>query len=810
MVKATAIASLLLFSTHCFGQFQAYTSQLGTVIENPILEDGNGASFADFNMDGWDDISVVRNDLDPMFFMNNSGTFELVDLNVYNEFPPVDQRAVLWADYDNDGDRDLLITQKFHPVKLYRNDGDLFAMTDVAAEIGIAAQDVWNSGASWVDYDRDGWLDLYLCKFYLPGSPPNYQNNNHLYRNLGDGTFEDVTLIAGIGDGITTSFQSLFFDYDNDQWPDLYVINDRVQVPNSLYHNNGDGTFSNMSLQSGTNIYVDAMCCNAADFDHDGDLDLFITDTGPDILFLNNGNGTFSNNAISAGVNSSDHGWGSAWIDHQNNTWQDLFVANQATEPNNTNLENNFYLNEGDGTFIHYESEAGLAQASDAAFAVIKADYDRDGWEDFFTHNADESPSSLWKNQTWQSSSNHWLQIKLQGVVSNRDAVGTWIELHLPNDLLVRFTTCGDNYLSQDSFVQHFGIGTFEQADSVVIKWPSGIIESYENVLADQQVEFIEGASYSASLNNVINDTLCAGDSVLLYINGFEQVLWSNSVIADSIYADTTGWYYANAITAEGLEVVSDSIFLTFTSPIIVTPAVSDVLCFGDSTGFVSFEATGGTPEYTFELLEDNDPNYLSAGMYDVICTDQLGCTSQIEFQVNQPDSLLVTYEDLALVDPDGCGFYHEGEAFPLGGTPLYNFEWEFTGSGPDFPINFDGSTYTCVPNAEDVAFTLLVTDANGCTTTLSDTLEFFMSVEEHSAHKPLVFPNPFQNTLNIEGMGVQQLHLYDQLGELCYSQDLPPGRAQISLTLPELSKGIYTCIINTNVGQVTYRLVHF
>lgn len=809
MLRLFFIAVLGSLTIQTFGQFQEYSSVLGAEVTNPLMDEGNGVSFVDFNLDGWDDLSVVRKELPPMFFLNTNGTFEPVDLNITNE-PAVNQKGITWADYDNDGDRDLLITQKFHPIKLYRNDGDLYSMTEVTVEAGLAQESVWNSGASWVDYDRDGFLDLYICKFYTAVESPNFALNNHLYRNLGDGTFENVTLMAGVGDDFRPSFQSVFLDYNNDCWPDLYVVNDRMQIPNSLYMNNGDGTFSNVSATSGTNVYIDAMCGAVTDYDHDGDLDIFVSNTGPDVLLLNNGNGTFSNYAAIAGVNSSDHGWGGLWIDHTNDTWQDLFVCNQETEPNNSLLQNNFYLNEGDGSFIHFEDEAGLGNDDDASFSIVRADFDKDGWEDFFTHNGDESPSSLWKNQSWQSSNNHWLQITLQGVLSNRDAVGSWIQVYLADDLLVRFTTSGDNYLSQNSFTQHFGLGSYEQVDSVVIKWPSGITETYENVMADQEIELIEGASYSATLNNVTNDTLCAGDSVLLYISGFEEVLWSNSEIADSIYADTTGWYFANAITEEGLELASDSVFLTFTPPLSINSTVTDVLCYNDSTGTATFEITGGTPDYMIDLIQDEDLNHLPAGTYNVLCTDQLGCVGQLEFEIVQPDSLQVTYQDIALIDLDGCGFYHEGEALPGGGTPPFNFQWEFTGSGPDFPIYFEESTYTCVPNQNDVAFNLLVTDANGCTTILSDSLELFVSIEEALVSAPLVFPNPFNTMLKIEGMEVQELQLFDQLGELCFSQKMIPGRSQTTLMLPELSRGIYTCIIKTNDSQIVYRLLHF
>jgi hypothetical protein len=808
MYRAITCLTLLivLSTTKVFTQFQEYTSQMGQTVNNPILEDGNGASFADFNMDGWDDISVVRNDLDPLFFINNGGTFSLFDLNITNS-PAVDQRAVLWADYDNDGDRDLLITQKYHPVKLYRNDGDIQNMTDVAIEIGIAAQNVWNSGASWVDFDRDGWLDLYICKFYFPGGIPDYQFNNHLYRNLGDGTFQDVTSSAGVGNGITTSFQSIFFDYDNDLWPDLYIINDRVQVPNALYHNNGDGTFTNWSSQSGTNLYIDAMCCNVADYDHDGDLDLFITDTGPDRLLKNNGNGTFTNTAPSAGVNSGEHGWGSAWLDYQNDTWQDLFVANQATEPNNTLLQNNFYLNEGDATFIHYESEVGLLNDIDASFSVIKADFDHDGWEDFFTHNADESISSLWKNQTWQNSSNNWIQVNLLGTASNNDAVGSWIEIHLPNDVLVDYSTCGENYLSQNSFTKHFGLGSFEQADSVVIKWPSGLVESYYNVPANQLVHYVEGTTLSVNLNVSGQQLSCFGDSILLTVSGYTNTLWSNGIVADSLYADTSGTYFAYVTTPEGIELITDTLQITFNEQLLMESATTDVLCFGEMNGTVEFIPSGGTPPYEIFLPIFNQ-NSLLAGSYQVFYTDALGCTDSSLFSIEEPDLLQASWLDEALIDPDGCGMYHAGEASPIGGVPPYGFNWVFDGPGLDVPLVFETSTYDCVPN-EEIYFSLLIADSNGCEILIQDTLEIFMSITEANPHGIVLFPVPTENILNIQGIGIQELSLYSSCGKLVHLQTVQSENNPQAISMAEFAQGSYILKAKTSSGTYFFRIVH-
>lgn len=796
------LAMLVLFNISvCHAQFVEVTSVHNIVVNSTNPTFGSGCSFADFNMDGWPDISATREGMAPKFYQNNDGFFSEASMGIPN-WGNADQKSILWADYDNDGDRDLFISPNHEPVRLYRNDGNLEALVDVTEEAGIALQSVRNYGASWVDYDRDGFLDLYICKYHNATFDQGYEYTNHLYRNLGDGTFEDVTLFAGIGDGVKASFQSLFFDYNNDLWPDLYVINDRINVANSLYRNNGDGTFTDVSVESGTDIYIDAMCGNHGDFDHDGDLDVYVTNSLAGHQFLiNNGDGTFTDQAVETGTYLEDIGWGSIWIDYHNNGWQDLFVSsvgNQGT----TEFPNRFFLNLGNGTFIDYAEEVNIDGDMDATYSVAMADFDRDGWVDYFTHNAEQSSSSLWKNVTFNSSLNNWIAIDLQGTLSNRDAVGTWLELYAGGENQIRFTTCGYNYISQDSFTQHFGLGEQFQVDSVIIKWPSGLIEHYEELGVNQHLTFIEGATLTATLNMSGEKNLCAGDSILLYLEEDYTAEWNNAVLADTLVADTSGAYFATVTTPEGFQFSSDTLWLNVLSELNLEFLTSDVICFGGADGQIELNVQGGLPPYTIDWSGE-DPLALSAGEYDVDVIDDFGCTTSTTFEISEPLPLNVTTSNIQKIDSDcEASEYNNGECDVEGGSPPYSINWTFSSPEIPTPLEFDGESYSCVPNVQDLSFTLLISDANSCVLDTTGSLDFFVKIDELKATEFLIYPNPAVDFCQIESEGIDQVWIYDLKGNLIQSWQNQELSQFLTLSLDHLPSGSYYLVISKQDGR--------
>ncbi|MDX1407105.1 MAG: VCBS repeat-containing protein, partial [Saprospiraceae bacterium] len=295
----------------------------------PGFSSAGGISCVDFNQDGLDDLTFASCINDTLYFYENQGggNFTLIDPPLVTNTDEV--KGILWIDYDNDGDKDLVTASYGGPTRLYENTGGL-NMVDVTVAAGFPIDSTSSMSVSAADYDRDGDLDLYVCNYgYLPSFPPPPPDTNLMYRNNGDGTFTDVTAFTGTADSTRQSWCATFFDYNNDGWEDLYVANDRVDFRNALYHNNGDGTFSDVSASTGTDITIDAMNVGIGDYDNNGYLDIYVTNTpAGSALLKNNGDSTFTDVASATGtLFPGSTGWGGTFYDFDNDLDLDLYVS---------------------------------------------------------------------------------------------------------------------------------------------------------------------------------------------------------------------------------------------------------------------------------------------------------------------------------------------------------------------------------------------------------------------------------------------------------------------------------------------------
>ena len=439
-------------------------------------------------------------------------------------------QGVCVGDYDNDGFDDLFVTYWGQNV-LYRNNGD-GTFTDVTAKAGLTQQSPrprWNTGCCFLDYDKDGYLDLFLANYVdlelsatpamgageychwkgipvmcgpkgLPGS------KNILYHNRGDGTFEDVSEKAGIYR--TTghyAFTALTGDFDNNGWPDIYVACD--STPSILYHNNHDGTFTDIAIPSGCAYSEDGqeqagMGASAGDYNCDGWLDIFKTNFSDDTcsLYRNNGDGTFSDATVSAGMglNTRYLGWGCGFVDIDNDGWQDVFLANGHVYPEleRAGLGTPFkepkilYRNLRNGRFEDVSARAGsglglLRSARGVAFG----DFDNDGDLDIVVNNMNDTPTLL-RND---GGKNRWLKVKTIGTRSNRTGIGARVRVVVGNHVQTDEVRSGGSYISQSDLRLHFGLGPATKADLVEIRWPSGQVDRLTNVDTNQVVYVEEG-----------------------------------------------------------------------------------------------------------------------------------------------------------------------------------------------------------------------------------------------------------------------------------------------------------------------------
>jgi len=432
------------------------------------------------------------------------------------------------GDVDNDGDEDLYVTN-FGPNTLYRNNGD-GTFTDVSRRAGVDNA-LWGTAAAFADYDNDGNLDLFVANyldFTMAGHkrcgdaarrlvsychPDAYDSvPNVLYRNRGDGTFDDVTREAGLWNLRGKGLGAVWIDYDGDGDPDLYVAND--SVPNFLYRNEGDGTFTDVTLLSGTGYSEEGrpqagMGVDASDVDGDGRIDLFVTNLSNETneLYRNNGDGTFSiaTNRMGLGAPSLLYvGFGTAFFDADNDADLDLYVTNghvlddiELFSDSITYREPDLlFINEGDARFQERGREVGsIFQEKDVGRGVALLDFDSDGRLDVAL-SRNQSRARLLHNET--VSRHHYLELKLQGTRSNRDGIGAWLALHAAARTFVAERHGGSSYLSAHEGIVHFGLGNFAGPVSVEVRWPSGIQEEFAGLRVDGQTTLIEGSGRPA------------------------------------------------------------------------------------------------------------------------------------------------------------------------------------------------------------------------------------------------------------------------------------------------------------------------
>ncbi len=443
---------------------------------------GGGVSFCDFDGDGWDDITystMIGEEV--RFFKNNNGTFMQVDLGINHTYRV---KQVIWIDYDSDGDKDFLATSISGFNKFYRNDGNM-TFTDITNTCGLFTDNKRTYGASFGDIDKDGDLDVFIS------NRDDITENQYSYLYLNDnGTFVDITESAGLSLENQLSFCSAFFDYDNDGDQDIYIANDKFANINRLYRNNGDLTFTDVSVSSGTGISIDAMSTTIGDYNNDGWFDIYVSNSpGGNYHLKNNGDGTFTNVASSVGTSFFSIGWGAVFLDADNDADLDLYVSSSETGSIANRLAAAFYENQGDDTYLIPDA-IGFADDERISYCNAIGDINNDGFPDIIVMNETDN-NFLWENTT--TNSNSWLKVKLQGVTSNRDGIGSKIEVLAGGKTQYRYTLSGEGYLSQNSNSEFFGLKDATTIESIKITWLSGIVDVLTNVSVNQAITIIEG-----------------------------------------------------------------------------------------------------------------------------------------------------------------------------------------------------------------------------------------------------------------------------------------------------------------------------
>jgi len=489
-----------------------------------------GVAAFDYNGDGLTDIYFTNGAAipslhkdSPKYFnrlYRNEGGMKFTDVTEEAGVPGVGySMGAAAGDYDNDGHVDLFVAGVFQNT-LYRNLGN-GKFEDVTSHAGIKS-DQWSVAAGWFDYDNDGWLDLFVVNYTKDpitfdrfcGNParnirmycdPKYLQGlpNTLYHNNRDGTFKDVTAEAGLAKHIGKGMSVAFADYDRDGFMDVFVTND--SVPNFLFHNRGDGTFEEVGLLAGVALpnngaAISSMGADFRDYDNDGLPDIVVTalfgETFP--LYRNLGKGLFEDATDTSGfatLTEKRSGYSNGIFDFNNDGWKDIFTANSHVDDNieqfiatDYKLPNSVFLNNGNGTFRDASSESGLdLEPARAHRGAAFADFNNDGRIDVVV-SAIGGPAELWENVS--PGDDHWLLVKLEGTRSNRDGIGVVVAI----DGQFNEMTSAVGYSSASHFGVHFGLGKSRRASRVEVRWPTGLVQVLRDVAADQLLTVREPA----------------------------------------------------------------------------------------------------------------------------------------------------------------------------------------------------------------------------------------------------------------------------------------------------------------------------
>ena len=506
---------------------------------------GCGVAFYDYDHDGWLDIFLVNGTrfdanwtkadtpVSRLYKNNRDGTFTDVTLKAGLARTGWGQGCCV-GDYDNDGLDDLLVTY-WGDCVLYRNNGD-GTFTDVSEKTGLskttrltaAGLKRWNTGCAFVDYDRDGWLDIFIGNYinFDPKTVPVPEDGECLYKGLrvacgppgldggknillhndGNANFTDVSEKAGIlkTQG-TFALGVLVADFDNDGWPDIYVANDSTS--SALYHNNRDGTFTDIAIEAGVAYSADGkpqagMGVSTADYDGDGYLDIIKTNFAGDTssLYHNMGNNFFEDLTFQAGLGGNTRflGWGAMFLDYDNDTWPDIMLTNGHVYPEvaETAIEYGYrqrkvlYHNLGNGRFLDVSTSSGpgiLEKVSGRGCAT--GDYDNDGDLDLVVNCVNDVPQLLRCDTTLR---NTWIKIKCIGTKSNRSAIGARLYCVTGKRRQMDEVRSGGSYLSQNDLRVHFGLAKAETAD-IEIHWPSGQVDKLPALAANRIYTVVEG-----------------------------------------------------------------------------------------------------------------------------------------------------------------------------------------------------------------------------------------------------------------------------------------------------------------------------
>lgn len=588
---------------------------------------GEGVSFYDFDNDGWDDLTMCNNQGGTILFKNFEGFFE-----PWQNFPVPNAKNCLWGDLNNDGDNEIIFSTLNNGLMLFdANENGYFVPIPQAFQWLDQVDNfnnLWLYGMSLSDINLDGYLDIIVANYNTERANfafLNQQNLNFLIDpNTAVKSFHKAT------------FQTAAVDINHDLTPDLYFAND-FEHGNDFFYNNidstGQGLWELASESTGLNIAISSMCNSWCDFDNDQDLDVYVSNLEPgNKLMQNNGSNYFQNISDSIGLAVHRQSWSSLWIDANNDQWNDLLVTSANADNPYTSWNGHFFTATGQGDFTQADTNTFLY----SAYNSCKGDFNRDGLYDIAMSAANQDVFKLYQNQ--DSSTNHFIRFTPEGKISNRNGIGCHYYLYTSDNVQYGYIQSGENYLGQNSQHIILGMGANLTADSLIIKWPSGIIDKYFNIPHQSEMLLVEGKSKWYLPN--INLGVCQiTDTILYTLSNHFSYLWMDGQSNISRWLSNGSYsiialYNNHPIDTNTFDVQLWSVNKNFT----ITPAQCQIGSYGSIDGLDEIQQYSIAPAFDFDFLPVNE--------YELTITNDQGCTFDTLFSVSFENEWLIQIAD--------------------------------------------------------------------------------------------------------------------------------------------------------------------
>jgi hypothetical protein len=729
---------------------------------------GGGMSFADFDNDGWDDMTLTTElSKQIKFYKNCFGTFKETVLIPTNNSA---QFYSIWIDYDNDGDKDFLSFSALEGISLFKRSG-LSSFTDETNNSGLSGfEGVHLRGGVCGDFNNDGLIDIYVCSY-------DVTDENRMYFQDSNNIFHDVTAITGTGNGLRHSFQSVIIDYNNDGYKDMFVANDYYEGT-TLYRNNGDSTFTDVSVQTGAYLELDAMGLAVGDFDGDLDLDIHITDRLADSKLLrNNNDGTFTEVGTGMGVDfNQGFGWGNNFTDVDSDGDLDLYVSGLTLPTLGPTTPSTLFLNNNTGGMMTSSNITGDTLYS---FSNTIGDFNNDGLIDIAVHNSANTKAVVWENET--QTNNSVIKIRLEGCLSTRDGIGAEVYTHSNGIARLYSFHASQSFLGQNSSDLIVPIIGSAVLDSLIVEWPIGTITKLSNINPHQTINIHECLSPSpvpvilVPNYHINNLTLCNNDSILLKVDGsYPNITWSNGATTDSIFVHNGGVYNVSVTNQFGVSAISAEVNIIEREYPQYNIESEIASCFNNGSIKVTPIDSNATYDFVWSDSSTIDSIFnLTPGVYHFTVTDDGECAVEDSVIIVGPTNYTPmkfngSSEDVQCYG-DSTGIL---SAYPSGGSQPYEYLW--SNNKTTHSINVYAGDYE-----------LTISDSYNCQ---ADTV---FKVNEPS--QILAFINVTPDT-NSSGRGLIELNVFG--GVSPYSMSWNDEQNQTGNIAENLISGSYNVLI--------------